>query len=74
MNGANRSRKDGVKMKFIVNENCIGCGLCVGTCPEIFSMTDNGVAIASPLEVHAELEESATDAMNGCPVQAIEQE
>ena len=50
-------------MKFIVNENCIGCGLCVGTCPEIFSMTDNGVAIASPL-----------DAMNGCPVQAIEQE
>lgn len=61
-------------MKFNVNENCIGCGLCVGTCPEIFSMTDDGVAVASSHEVDAELEDSATDAMNGCPVQAIEQE
>lgn len=61
-------------MKLIVNENCIGCGFCVNTCPVIFSMTDNGVAAAASQEVDSELEDSATDAMNSCPVQAIEQE
>lgn len=26
-------------MKFHVNADCIGCGLCVSTCPEVFTMT-----------------------------------
>ena len=29
-------------MKFHVNADCIGCGLCVSTCPEVFTMTDGG--------------------------------
>ena len=33
-------------MKYVVNDGCIGCGLCEGTCPEVFSMTDEGVAKA----------------------------
>ena len=61
-------------MKFHVNENCIGCGLCNGTCPEVFSMTDAGTAQAVEGEVDAALEAGVLDAMNGCPVQAIEQE
>ena len=24
-------------MKFHVNADCIGCGLCVSTCPEVFT-------------------------------------
>ena len=34
-------------MKFKVNQDtCIGCGLCEGTCPAVFHMTDAGVAEA----------------------------
>ena len=43
-------------MKYIVTEGCIGCGLCEGVCPEVFFMTDAGVA----------------EAMESCPVNVIE--
>ena len=32
-------------MKAIVNEGCIGCGLCASTCPAVFTLED-GVAVA----------------------------
>ena len=34
-------------MNATVNENCIGCGLCAGTCPEVFHMGDDGLAHGS---------------------------
>ena len=37
-------------MRYFVNDGCIGCGLCEGTCPEVFSMTDEGVAKAIETE------------------------
>lgn len=57
-------------MKYHVNEACIGCGLCVGTCPDVFEMTDNGTAMA--LDVDTE-DPAAQEAMDGCPVSAIEE-
>lgn len=59
-------------MKFKVNENCIGCRLCEGTCPAVFHMTDAGVAEAIPDEVPAGEEANALAAMEGCPASAIE--
>ena len=38
-------------MNATVNENCIGCGLCAGTCPEVFRMGDDGVAHGSGIPV-----------------------
>ena len=60
-------------MKYMVNGGCIGCGLCEGTCPKVFSMTDEGVAKAIETEVPAECEAAAAEAKDGCPVGAIEE-
>lgn len=58
-------------MKYVVNEGCIGCGMCNGTCPEVFEMTDAGTAKAIEGDVPAEFEAAAAEAKEGCPVGAI---
>ena len=58
-------------MTAYVNENCIGCGMCVSICPEVFSLTDENVAYANG-EILTELEESVQEAADNCPVNAIE--
>ncbi|AYE35116.1 ferredoxin [Clostridium septicum] len=56
-------------MKAFVDENvCISCGLCEGTCSEVFSL-DTGVAVAG--EVVEGTEDLVREACDGCPVQAI---
>lgn len=60
-------------MKYKVNENCIGCGLCESICPEVFHMTDAGVAEAVKEDVPAATEPMAAEAKESCPVEAIEE-
>lgn len=60
-------------MKYAVNERCIGCGLCAGTCPEVFSMGDDGLAVAIDAEVPAKALDTAAEAKDNCPVGAIEE-
>ena len=50
---------------------CISCGLCAETCPEVFRMADDGLAEAYRENVPKEVEESAAEARDGCPVTVI---
>lgn len=60
-------------MRYFVNDTCIGCGLCEGTCPEIFSMSEEGTAVAKDEDVPEEQLAAAAEAKEGCPVGAIEE-
>ena len=49
---------------------CIGCGLCVDICPQVFKMNDDK-AVAFVDVVPKEAEESCKKAADDCPVTAI---
>ena len=60
-------------MKYFVNDGCIGCGLCAGTCPDVFSMSDDGVAVAIDMDVPEDSLETAAEAKDNCLASAIEE-
>lgn len=58
-------------MKVCIDKSgCIGCGLCAGTCPEVFEMDAEGLAqvLAQPTP---ETVECAKEAAEGCPATVI---
>lgn len=59
-------------MKAVIDrEGCIACGLCPETCPEVFRIADDGFAEAYVDEIPEEVEDSAQEAADGCPVEVI---
>lgn len=60
-------------MKFKVNDGCIGCGLCSQICPNVFSMSDEGLAQAIDEEVDKDDLDLAEEAKDSCPVGVIEE-
>lgn len=58
-------------MKAVVDQDlCIGCGLCYGTCPDVFRLSGEGKS-----EAYQEATEDnrglVQEAIDGCPVSAI---
>ena len=59
-------------MKVHVNaEVCAGFGVCLGLCPEVFELHDDGYAIVLASEVPPELEGAVRKAISQCPSNAI---
>ena len=58
-------------MKTAVDKDlCLGCGLCVDICPEVFQMEEDK-AITKAEQVPAGAEDACRDAAQQCPVEAI---
>lgn len=58
-------------MKAKVDQDtCIGCDLCVQTCPAVFKM-EGDKAVAYVAVVPKESEGACAEAVDGCPVTAI---
>jgi ferredoxin len=49
-------------------DGCIGCGVCVSLCGEVFELGDDGKAFVKEGDTDLPCVE---DAMNSCPVSAI---
>jgi len=57
-------------MNVSIEESCTACGLCVDTCPEVFTMGDEfAEVLITP--VPPVLEEATQQAADECPVEAI---
>ena len=50
---------------------CIGCGICVEVCPEVFEMDDDDKAQVKMNPIPPEAEGSCRKAVDQCPVTAI---
>jgi len=58
----------------VIEDKCIGCGNCVALSEgQIFDFNDAGLAECIIDEIPQNLEETAKDAINQCPTEAIEE-
>ena len=59
-------------MKASIDDGrCRGHGVCTTICPDVFAMTDDGYAEAIVDEVPAGVEDSAREAADACPENAV---
>ena len=56
---------------YVDKDACISCGLCPSVCPEVFEMEDDGKAGVIADQVPEEFLESAKEAEDSCPTDAI---
>jgi len=57
-------------MRATVSDDCTLCGLCEDTCPEVFEMGDEKAQVKVN-EIPESAQESAKQAADDCPVEAI---
>ncbi len=59
-------------MRVTIDEDsCIGCGLCVEECPEVFEMDDDKVRVKTG-GVAGDVADSCKGVAENCPAEAIQ--
>ena len=58
---------------YVDQGTCIGCGVCVDTCPEVFQLNEDGKAEAIA-DTTEENRSGVLEAIDNCPVSAIREE
>ena len=61
-------------MVKVNKEKCLGCGMCVGINSDVFEFDDDGLAKADNDKINEENKNEVEEAVNSCPVGAIEKE
>ncbi len=57
--------------KLKVNENCIGCGLCVAQMDKYFEFNDEGFSSVKKAEVDEADKNDLLNVIESCPAEAI---
>ena len=53
-------------------QKCLGCGLCVNLCPEVFKLKDGKSEVKEKVDLEKN-KNSIKESIDSCPVQAISQ-
>lgn len=69
-NHTNTERKEKMKVK-VVEDLCIGCGICEGIAPEVFSLETEPYAVVLLDPVPEEFHATTREAAEACPEAAI---
>ena len=51
-------------------QKCLGCGLCINLCPEVFELKDGKSQVKEKVDLEKN-KNSIKEAIDSCPVQAI---
>ena len=57
--------------KIRVNENCIGCGLCVNQFENHFEFNDDGLSVAKDVAIDENDKKELLNIVEACPGEAI---
>jgi len=55
----------------IIEDQCTGCGICPGICPNVFELNADGIAEVQQDPVPDSMKDEVTEAAESCPVEAI---
>ena len=58
------------RVVYLVEEECIGCGMCQDTCPDVFKLNEEK-GIAEVIKPQGGPEDLIQEAIDSCPVECI---
>ena len=58
------------RVVYLVEEECIGCGMCQDTCPEVFKLNEE-TNVAEVIKPEGGPEDLIQEAIDSCPVECI---